>query len=380
MTSVEDTSLAAILAPSVAASRRIKLALIRPPPGSAGRANRPSTAFGRRRQRLLLRQARHDDVGPGDVDVLERVVRGLDAGDVDRLDLADVAEDRVQLAGEAVQLVVGQGKPGQTRQVGDLVLERSATRRTSLVRPAAATAPGAGPLLESLRSALRETVLRVPSYLLRVQLEDRPGSLGSLAVALGSVGADILSLDVVERAAGYAVDDLVVDLPAGAMPDMLITAAEKLNGVYVDSIRPHTGLLEAHRELELIDHVAAADGKRKQAAGARRRGAQGAARRLVHGGAADRVRLGARRRQLRAPRRHRPPIAPWLPLEHAEALDGHRRLGAAGVARHGHHAGRRAAGRPPHRGRARPPGRPVFRPAEVARLGYLAGIVATIIR
>ena len=70
------------------------------------------------------------------------------------------------------------------------------------------------------------TVLRVPSYLLRVQLDDRPGSLGSLAVALGSVGADILSLDVVERASGYAIDDLVVDLPPGAMPDMLITAAE----------------------------------------------------------------------------------------------------------------------------------------------------------
>ena len=71
--------------------------------------------------------------------------------------------------------------------------------------------------------------------------------------------------------------------PPGAMPDMLITAAEKLNGVYVDSIRPHTGLLEAHRELELIDHIAAADGKRSEAPGARRRGAQGAAGRLVHG-------------------------------------------------------------------------------------------------
>ncbi len=106
--------------------------------------------------------------------------------------------------------------------------------------------------------------MRVPSYLLRVQLEDRPGSLGSLAVALGSVGADILSLDVVERAAGYAVDDLVVELPPGAMPDMLITAAEKLSGVYVDAIRPHTGLLEAHRELELIDHVAAAEGTAKR--------------------------------------------------------------------------------------------------------------------
>ncbi|MFY9489526.1 MAG: amino acid-binding protein, partial [Mycobacterium sp.] len=100
------------------------------------------------------------------------------------------------------------------------------------------------------------------SYLLRVQLEDRPGSLGSLAVALGTVGADILSLDVVERGAGtestWVVDDLVVDLPAGSMPDSLITAAEGLNGVRVESIRPHTGLLEAHRELELIDHVAAA--------------------------------------------------------------------------------------------------------------------------
>ena len=67
---------------------------------------------------------------------------------------------------------------------------------------------------------------RVPSYLLRIELVDRPGSLGALAVALGSVGADILSLDVVERTSGYAIDDLVIDLPPGAMPDTLITAAE----------------------------------------------------------------------------------------------------------------------------------------------------------
>ena len=32
-----------------------------------------------------------------------------------------MAEDGVELAGEAVQLAVGQGQPGQTRQVGDLV-------------------------------------------------------------------------------------------------------------------------------------------------------------------------------------------------------------------------------------------------------------------
>ncbi|WP_163889315.1 amino acid-binding protein [Mycolicibacterium hippocampi] len=219
----------------------------------------------------------------------------------------------------------------------------------------------------------------MPSYLLRVQLEDRPGSLGSLAVALGSVGADILSLDVVERAAGYAVDDLVVDLPSGAMADMLITAAEKLKGVYVDSIRPHTGLLEAHRELELIDHVAAADGRLKrfqvlvdEAPKVLRVGwcavtqlTDEGPRRLVGSSGAPETQAAE---------------TPWLPIDQAEALDAtadwvpqvwrdmDTTLAAAplGDARTAVVLGR--------------PGGPVFRPSEVARLGYLAGIIATILR
>ena len=40
--------------------------------------------------------------------------------------------------------------------------------------------------------------------------------------------------------------------PQGAMPDMLITAAERLEGVRVDTIRPHTGLLEAHRVVDVL--------------------------------------------------------------------------------------------------------------------------------
>ncbi|KAA0101314.1 amino acid-binding protein [Mycolicibacterium sp. P1-18] len=219
----------------------------------------------------------------------------------------------------------------------------------------------------------------MPSYLLRVELEDRPGSLGSLAVALGSVGADILSLDVVERAAGYAVDDLVVDLPPGAMPDMLITAAEKLHGVYVDSIRPHTGLLEAHRELELIDHIAAARGKQTKL-------------QVLVDEAPKVLRVGwcmvMRREddgvQMVAGSHGVPETAaesaPWLPLEHAEALDGTAEwvprvwrdfdttLAAAPL---GDHATAVVLGRP---------GGPAFRPSEVARLGYLSGIVATILR
>ena len=68
------------------------------------------------------------------------------------------------------------------------------------------------------------------SYLLRVLLPDRPGMLGAVATALGEAGADILSVDVVERSAGVAVDDLIVELPPGKLADSLVSAAVSVPG------------------------------------------------------------------------------------------------------------------------------------------------------
>ncbi|TFV68763.1 ACT domain-containing protein [Blastococcus sp. CT_GayMR20] len=97
------------------------------------------------------------------------------------------------------------------------------------------------------------------SYLLRLVVPDRPGILGAVATALGDAGIDIVSLDVLERGNGVAVDDVVVELPRDRLPDSLITAAQAVPGVTVESLRPFAGPLDTHRELELLDALARVD-------------------------------------------------------------------------------------------------------------------------
>ncbi|MCK8670245.1 amino acid-binding protein [Rhodococcus sp. HM1] len=214
------------------------------------------------------------------------------------------------------------------------------------------------------------------SYLLRVQLPDRPGSLGALAVALGSVGADILSLDVVERGADFAIDDLVVDVEPGKLPDTLITAAEALDGVTVDSIRPYAGMLDTHRELELIDQVATARDGRLQIL------ADGAPR-VLRVGWATVIAVGPKgpyrvAGSPGAPETHALGL-PWMPLEKPQLLD-HEAAWVPAVWRQMDTTLAAAPLGSPTRvlmlGR---PGGPEFRPSEVARLGYLAGIIGTVL-
>ncbi|MBM7366856.1 hypothetical protein JOC45_001548 [Gordonia hydrophobica] len=204
-------------------------------------------------------------------------------------------------------------------------------------------------------------------------LSDRPGSLGMLAVQLGAIGADIRSLEVVERAEGQVVDDIVVDLPSGALPDTLITAAEKVAGIRVDSLRPFAGVLDTHQELELIDLVAAGGKDRLQVL------ADNAPRVLrvswasvISKPGGDVLRLFASSGAPETPLVD----ADWLPLEKAQSLDPE----AAWVPQSWKDMDTRLAAAPLANGKALLLGRiggPDFRPAEIARLGYLAGIIST---
>ena len=72
------------------------------------------------------------------------------------------------------------------------------------------------------------------TFLLRVQLPDVPGSLGRVASAIGEAGGDIEAIEIVDKSVdGTAVDDVVLTMMPGAMPDSVVSACNALDGVIV---------------------------------------------------------------------------------------------------------------------------------------------------
>lgn len=94
-------------------------------------------------------------------------------------------------------------------------------------------------------------------YLMRVSLPDRPGSLGAVASAMGDVGGDINAVEIVEKGDGVVVDDFIVDLPPGKLPETIITACHHLDGVRVEWISryPEGGGLQS--DLEALERMTA---------------------------------------------------------------------------------------------------------------------------
>ena len=215
------------------------------------------------------------------------------------------------------------------------------------------------------------------SYLLRLVLPDRPGILGAVATALGTAGADIVSLDVLERGEGFAVDDVVVDLPAGRLPDSLITAALAIPDVSVESLRPFSGSLDTHRELELLESLARAE------AGTAVKLLAAELPRVLHSGWAVVLNGDADDVELLAVSDAAPTFAgmglPWLPLSQPRLLPSEedwlperwREMAIEMMAAPFSTDGRTAV----VLGRS---GGPAFRRSELLRLVHLAGLAATV--
>jgi hypothetical protein len=92
-------------------------------------------------------------------------------------------------------------------------------------------------------------------YVVRVWLPDRPGALGQVASRIGSVGGDVVGIEIMERGAGIAVDDLVVSLPADNLVDRLRIQVEEVDDVRVEGVR-QVESARSDRELSALDIAA----------------------------------------------------------------------------------------------------------------------------
>ena len=94
------------------------------------------------------------------------------------------------------------------------------------------------------------------TFVLRVWLPDRPGALGAVASRIGAVRGDLVGIDILERGAGRAIDELAVELPEERLVPLLVHEVGQVDGVDVEEVRTVEGPLPDPR-LDALETAAA---------------------------------------------------------------------------------------------------------------------------
>src|SRR3954465_745722 len=81
----------------------------------------------------------------------------------------------------------------------------------------------------------------------RVWVPDRPGALGAVASRIGAVRGDLVGIDILERGAGRAIDELMVDLPSEDLVPLLVNEVAQVGGGDVGDVPPAVADLRAAR-------------------------------------------------------------------------------------------------------------------------------------
>jgi hypothetical protein len=81
------------------------------------------------------------------------------------------------------------------------------------------------------------------TYVVRVWLPDRPGALGAVASRIGAVRGDLVGIDILERGAGRAIDELLIELPHAGLLDLMVNEVNQVDGVDVEDVREVPGTL-----------------------------------------------------------------------------------------------------------------------------------------
>lgn len=100
-------------------------------------------------------------------------------------------------------------------------------------------------------------------YVVRLWLPDRPGALGAVASRIGAVRGDVRGIDVLERNAGMAVDELVVDLPDPSLVDLMTREIHQVEGARVEEV--HASRHSGDRVARELDGLVAIVGLNRRA-------------------------------------------------------------------------------------------------------------------
>ena len=82
---------------------------------------------------------------------------------------------------------------------------------------------------------------------MRLWLPDRPGALGAVTSRIGAVRGSVVGIEILERGAGRAIDELVVELPGDHLVDLLISEVSQVDGVDVELVQPIGGAVHDPR-------------------------------------------------------------------------------------------------------------------------------------
>ncbi|MFB6724374.1 amino acid-binding protein [Kribbella sp. NPDC056345] len=209
-------------------------------------------------------------------------------------------------------------------------------------------------------------------FLLRLIIPDRPGSLGTVATALGEVSADIHAIEIVEhrRENGTAVDDIVVDLPPGVLPDRLVSACNSVEDVEVIWFSRYGAGGGLHMDLEAVEQMTSAPADAIDLLIEQTPAVLHADWAVLLDGTGAEVKVAL---ETSATPEFGDVAAAWLPLEKATTLDApdHKGLSESVLVAAPLESDRRiiVVGRR---------GGPEFLGSEVARLSYLASLAVTI--
>ncbi|KAA0235766.1 MAG: hypothetical protein JJLCMIEE_02096 [Acidimicrobiales bacterium] len=79
------------------------------------------------------------------------------------------------------------------------------------------------------------------TFVVRLRLPDRPGALGAVLSRIGSVGANVIGISILERSTPRVADQLVVEVPLSVPVELLQSEIVEVDGVEVHVIHEADG-------------------------------------------------------------------------------------------------------------------------------------------